>query len=102
MQNFTFENPTKIIFGHGKIAQIGGEVKRFGKKVLFVYGRESIKKNGIYEQVVSSLQKANVSIVEFPGVKSNPVLSHALKGVDLARREDMETICGTFLHTKKP
>ena len=43
MQNFTFWNPTKIIFGKDTISQIGAETKQFGKKVLFVYGKESIK-----------------------------------------------------------
>jgi len=66
MQNFVFENPTRIIFGRGMIARIGGEVKRFGSKVLLVYGQGSIKKHGIYDQVMSSLKEAGVEVVEFP------------------------------------
>ena len=85
MQNFIFDNPTRIIFGKGMIARIGNEVKRFGTNVLLVYGQGSIKKHGIYDQVISSLTEANLSIVEFPGVKANPVFSHVLKGIELAR-----------------
>jgi alcohol dehydrogenase YqhD (iron-dependent ADH family) len=105
MQNFTFDNPTRIIFGQGMIARTGGEVKRFGTKVLLVYGQGSIKKNGIYDQVLASLKEANLSVVEFPGVRSNPVLSHALKGIELARSEKVDAVLavggGSVMDTAK-
>jgi len=105
MQNFVFENPTKIVFGRDQIKKTGREVANFGKKVLMVYGQGSIKKGGIYDQVVASLKAANVEIVEFPGVKSNPVLSHALKGIDIARREAVDVVLavggGSVIDTAK-
>jgi len=105
MQNFIFENPTKIIFGQGQISRAGKEVARFGRKVLLVYGLESIKKNGIYDQVMASLREAGLNIVEFPGVKSNPVLSHTLKGITLARNEQVEVVLavggGSVIDTAK-
>jgi len=105
MQNFIFENPTKIIFGQGQISLAGKEVARFGRKVLLVCGLKSIKKNGIYDRVMASLQEAGLSIVEFPGVKSNPVLSHTLKGIALARKEEVEVILavggGSVIDTAK-
>ncbi len=105
MQNFTFDNPTRILFGQGMIARTGGEVKRFGTKVLLVYGQGSIKKNGIYDQVLASLKEAGLSIVEFPGVRSNPVLSFALKGIELAQREKVEVVLavggGSVMDTAK-
>lgn len=105
MQNFIFENPTKIIFGQGQISRAGKEVARFGRKVLLVYGLESIKKNGIYDQVMSSLRDAGLTIVEFPGAKSNPVLSHTLKGITLARDEQVEVVLavggGSVIDTAK-
>jgi alcohol dehydrogenase YqhD (iron-dependent ADH family) len=105
MQNFIFENPTKIIFGQGQISRAGKEVARFGRKVLLVYGLESIKKNGIYDQVMSSLRDAGLNIVEFPGAKSNPVLSHTLKGITLARDEQVEVVLaiggGSVIDTAK-
>lgn len=75
MQNFVFELPTRVIFGKGNIGRAGREVKAFGTRALMVYGSGSIKKNGIYGQVISSLAEAGVSVVELGGVKSNPVLS---------------------------
>lgn len=105
MQNFIFDNPTRIIFGKGAITRIGNEVKRFGTNVLLVYGQGSIKKHGIYDQVISSLKEANHSIVEFPGVKANPVFSHVLKGIKLARNENITVILavggGSVIDTAK-
>jgi len=105
MQNFIFDNPTRIIFGKGMIARIGNEVKRFGTNVLLVYGQGSVKKHGIYDQVISSLSEANLSVVEFPGVKANPVFSHVLKGIELARSENINVVLavggGSVIDTAK-
>lgn len=92
MQNFTFENPTKIIFGKGQIPRIGKETARFGKKALLVCGMGSIRKNGIYDQVADSLKKADIDFVDFPGVKSNPVLSHVKRGIETALKENVDVI----------
>ncbi len=92
MRNFIFHNQTKIIFGKGQIQKTGREVAAFGKKVLMVYGRGSIKQNGIYDQVVASLHAEHLTVIEFPGVKSNPVLSHTRKGIDLAKREGVDVV----------
>ena len=105
MQNFIFENPTKIIFGQGQIGRVGKEVARFGRTVLLVYGLGSIKKNGIYDQATASLREAGLNIVEFPGVKSNPMLSHTLKGIALAREKQAEVVLavggGSVIDTAK-
>ena len=92
MQNFTFWNPTKIIFGTDTIPQIGAETRHFGKKALLVYGKSSIKKSGIYNTVLTSLQEAGVEVVEHAGVKSNPVLSHVNAGIKLAKQEQIDVI----------
>jgi alcohol dehydrogenase YqhD (iron-dependent ADH family) len=105
MQNFIFESPTRIIFGKGMIARTGNEVKRFGKRVLLVYGQGSIKRTGIYDQVLSSLKEANLTVIEFPGVRSNPILSHAIKGIEMARSEKIEVVLavggGSVMDTAK-
>jgi alcohol dehydrogenase YqhD (iron-dependent ADH family) len=105
MQNFVFENPTKIVFGKGQIPKVGKETSRFGKKALLVYGMSSILKNGIYNQVTDSLKKAGVDFVDFPGVKSNPVLSYVQKGIELARKENIDVILavggGSVIDTAK-
>jgi alcohol dehydrogenase YqhD (iron-dependent ADH family) len=105
MQNFIFENPTRIIFGKGQIEETGREVAQFGKKVLLVYGEGSIKKSGVYDRVVASLQDADIEIAEFSGVKANPVLSHALEGIEVARKKEVDVILavggGSVIDTAK-
>jgi alcohol dehydrogenase YqhD (iron-dependent ADH family) len=105
MQNFMFENPTRIIFGKGSIARIGAEVKRFGSRVLMVYGMSSIRTTGVYEQVLNSLKEAGVDIVELPGVKSNPLLSKAREGIELARTKKVDVVLavggGSVIDTAK-
>ncbi|MBI4655314.1 MAG: iron-containing alcohol dehydrogenase, partial [Elusimicrobia bacterium] len=63
-----------------------------GKKALFVYGRNSIKKNGVYEAIVKTLKENKVDFIEHAGVKPNPVLSHAREGIKTAKKENIEVI----------
>jgi alcohol dehydrogenase YqhD (iron-dependent ADH family) len=92
MQNFTFWNPTKIIFGKDTIPQIGVETKQFGKKVMLVYGKSSIKNTGVYDKVVNSLREAQLEVVEFSGVQPNPVLSHVKEGIAFVKRKKVDLI----------
>jgi alcohol dehydrogenase YqhD (iron-dependent ADH family) len=105
MQNFVYENPTRILFGKGTIAGIGREARRFGRKVLWVYGQGSIRRSGIYDQVKDALQEAGMEILELGGVRPNPVLSLALEGIQTARREKVEVVLavggGSVIDTAK-
>jgi alcohol dehydrogenase YqhD (iron-dependent ADH family) len=92
MQDFTYHIPTKIVFGGGTAAQVGGHAKEVGKRALFVYGKASIKRSEVYDSVVSSLKGAGISWVEHSGVKSNPVLAHAEEGVIVAKQEEVDFI----------
>lgn len=93
MENFVFHNPTKIIFGKNTIQNIGTETKQYGDKVLLVYGKGSIRANGIYQQVVSSLTEAGLTIIEHPNVRSNPVLSHVRTGIQLVKENNCQVVC---------
>lgn len=90
MKPFTFRNPTKLIFGKGQIEQLRQEVPRYGKKVLLVYGGGSIKRNGLYDEVMAILAGIGADVVELPGVEPNPRVSTVRKGVDLCRKEGVE------------
>ncbi len=92
MQNFVLHLYTKIIFGRDTIAKIGPEAAAYGKKVLLIYGTNSVRKNGIHQRVAASLAAAGLNIVEHGGVKSNPVLSHVRAGVALAKKEGVEML----------
>ncbi|MGG3162721.1 iron-containing alcohol dehydrogenase [Geobacillus stearothermophilus] len=90
MKPFAFRNPTKLIFGKGQIEQLRQEVPRYGKKVLLVYGGGSIKRNGLYDEVMAILAGIGADVVELPGVEPNPRVSTVRKGVDLCRKEGVE------------
>ncbi|MGK0465940.1 iron-containing alcohol dehydrogenase [Clostridium sp.] len=92
MDNFTFQNPTKIIFGKDAENQVGKEVKKYSKKVLLHYGGGTIKTTGLYDRVVASLEKAGVSYVELSGVKPNPRLSLVQEGIKLCRDNEIDFI----------
>jgi alcohol dehydrogenase YqhD (iron-dependent ADH family) len=93
MQNFVFHNPTKILFGKNTVPAIGAETCVFGTNVLLVYGTASIKRNGLYEQVILSLEAAGATITEHGGVQSNPILSHVHQGIELAKAQKIDVIC---------
>ncbi len=93
MFDFTFHNPTKIIFGAGKEALIGAELNAAGiTRVLLVYGRNSVVKSGLLDRVLASLKAGNITCSQYGGVDSNPLISHTREGVALAKREKVEAI----------
>ncbi len=92
MQNFTYHNTVKIVFGQDSVKKIGGEAAPFGKKALLVYGKGSVKANGLYDTVVQSLNQAGIETVDFSGVSPNPRLSHTLEGIALAKKEKIDLI----------
>lgn len=92
MQNFTFHNPTKLIFGKGTVEQLKNEVPKYGNKVLVVYGGGSIKRNGLYDQVMNLLSEIGVEAFELSGVEPNPRLTTVKRGVDICRTEGIEFI----------
>ena len=93
MNNFVYYAPTKIYFGKGEESKIGQILKEYGfKKILFHYGKSSIKKSGLYDRVVKSLNEAKIKFVELGGVEANPKLSLVLKGVEIAKKEKVELI----------
>jgi alcohol dehydrogenase YqhD (iron-dependent ADH family) len=90
LQNFTFWNPTKLIFGKGQLEQLKIEVPLYGKKVLLVYGGGSIKRSGLYEKVTGLLHEIGVEVFELSGVEPNPRISTARKGVEICKKEGIE------------
>ena len=73
MNNFIFENPTKIYFGKGCVKEyLACLVKHYGKNVMFAYGNDSIRNQGIYDEIIKSLTKAGKNVVEFSGICENP------------------------------
>lgn len=92
MQNFFFHNPTKLYFGQGQLGNLAEELDQYGPNLLLVYGGGSIKKNGIYDQVTSILQKLNKNVFELSGVEPNPRVTTARKGIDICKQENIDFI----------
>jgi len=93
MKNFEFFNPTRIVFGRGTENKIGEILQKDKiKKVLFVYGKESIKKIGLYDRVVRALKDKGIEFIEHSGVKPNPVLSHTKEGIEKEKAEKVNAI----------
>jgi alcohol dehydrogenase len=92
MENFVFQNRTRIIFGKNTELEIGTEVKKWADKILIHYGSGHIKKSGLYDRVVSSLSKAGVKFIELGGVKPNPRLSLVKEGIKICRENGIRFI----------
>ncbi len=92
MENFTYYNRTKIIYGRGTENEVGAEARKLADKVLLHFGGGSIKRSGLYDTVVASLRAHGVEIVELGGVVPNPRLDLVREGIDLCRRENISLI----------
>jgi NADP-dependent alcohol dehydrogenase len=86
MFNFSYQNPTRIVFGEGQISQLANLVPK-GAKVLLTYGGGSIKHNGVYQQVIKALE--GFEVVEFSGIEPNPSFETLLKAVELVKAENI-------------
>ena len=90
MENFTFYNPTRLIFGRDQVQALQTELPKYGKNILVVYGGGSVKKSGLYDNVMNQLKQLDVNVFELPGVEPNPRLSTVHKGVDICKNENID------------
>lgn len=90
--NFTYCNPTKLYFGKESIKGLNKELPKYGKNVLLVYGGGSIKKSGIYDEIIKILKDNGKEIFEDAGVMPNPTVEKLNEGVDIARKSKADFI----------
>lgn len=90
--NFTFSNPTKLYFGDESLQNLRTELSKYGSNVLLVYGGGSIKKNGIYDEVVRILKENGKNIAEVSGVMPNPTIEKLYEGIKIARENKTDLI----------
>ena len=91
MLDFTYYAPTKVYFGKDKHKDVGEIIKGYGyKKIMMQYGKESIKKSGLYDEVMDSLKKSGIEVIEMGGVSPNPNLEFARKAIKIAKEEKVE------------
>ncbi len=92
MLDFVYQHPTRLIFGRGAHHNVGRELKSLPGPVLLHYGGGSVKRTGVYDDVVRSLSEAGVSWVELGGVKPNPSLAKVEEGIALCRQHGVQTV----------
>ncbi len=92
LHDFTYYNPTKIYFGKDAMQNLSAELANFGKNILLLYGKNSIKKIGLYDEVVKTLKACDKNITELSGIKPNPAYSQVLEGARLVRENKIDLI----------
>ena len=93
MNNFIFENKTKVYFGKGGVKEyLGGLLANFGETVMLAYGGGSIKCNGVYDEIMGILNAQGKCVVEFSGIMSNPTYAKVQEGAKLARENHVDLI----------
>ena len=93
MNNFIFENKTKVYFGKGGVKEyLGSMLKHYGETVMLAYGGGSIKRNGVYDEIMGILNAAGKRVLEFGGIMPNPTYQKAQEGAALARENHVDLI----------
>lgn len=93
MNNFIYENRTKVYFGKGGVKEyLGSLLGNYGRNVMLAYGGGSIKGNGVYDEVVGILNSCGKHVVEFSGIMPNPTYAKVQEGARLARDNDIDLI----------
>ena len=93
MNNFIYENKTKVFFGKGGVKEyLGSVLKNYGETVMLAYGGGSVKRNGVYDEITGILNAAGKRIVEFSGIMSNPTYAKVQEGAKLAKENKVDLI----------
>lgn len=92
MNDFIFHNPDKVYFGKNALDNLGAELKKYGKNVLLVYGGGSIKRNGLYDKVVSAVKENRMNLFELSGVEPNPRHTTANKGAEICKKNGIDVV----------
>ena len=94
MNDFQFQNTTKVYFGKDQLGHLHEEVLKYGKSVLVVYGGGSIKKIGLYDKVIKELKKNNIEVYELAGVEPNPRHTTVNKGAKICKDNHVTSVLG--------
>lgn len=89
---FNYCNPTRLYFGKDALNNLNDELKNYGKNILLTYGGGSIKKSGLYDEIIKILKNNNKNIIELPGVMANPTVEKLYEGCKLAKENSIDLI----------
>ena len=90
--NFSYCNPTKLYFGDESLKYLNDELPKYGANVVLIYGGGSIRKNGIYDEVIGILEKNGKNVAEISGVMPNPTVDKLYEGVEIARKHNADML----------
>ena len=90
--NFTYSNPTKLYFGEDALNGLNNELQNYGKNILLTYGGGSVKKSGLYDEIIKILKNNGKNIIELPGVMSNPTVEKLYEGCKIAKENNIDLI----------
>lgn len=90
--NFSYCNPTKLYFGDESLKYLNDELPKYGTNVVLIYGGGSIRKNGIYDEVIGILEKNGKNVAEISGVMPNPTVDKLYEGVEIARKHNADML----------
>ncbi len=92
MNPFVYDVPTRVYFGENQLEHLGKELAKYGKRVLLCYGGGSIKKTGLYDNVIKEIEKAGLTVFELSGIEPNPRVTSANAGADICKKEKIDVI----------
>ena len=92
MLNYTHEIPTKIMFGKGRVQELAGVLEPFGKRVLVTYGGGSIRKIGLYDEVMKILSEGGFQVSELSGIEPNPRIESVAAGAEICKEKQIDVI----------
>ena len=90
--NFTYSNPTRLYFGEDALDGLNKELPNYGKNILLTYGGGSVKKSGLYDEIVKILKANGKNIIDLPGVMANPTVEKLYEGCKLAKENNVDLI----------
>ena len=92
MNNFVYDIPVKVYFGENQLGNLSTELKKYGKRVLLTYGGGSIKRSGLYDEIVAEVEKAGMELFELSGIDPNPRIESVRTGVKLCKEEKIDVL----------
>ena len=93
VKDFVYQMPVKVYFGENSVKRyLKDELKHYGKNIMLAYGQESIKRNGIYDEVIEVLGECEKNIIDFPGISANPTYEKVLDGIKLYKENNVDLI----------
>ncbi len=92
MNSFIYDIPVKVYFGENQLSHLGEELKKYGNRVLLTYGGGSIKRIGLYDNVIEELHKAGMEVFELSGIEPNPRIESVREGVKMCKEHNIDVL----------